>query len=71
GVGIIGVAGGYGSRDSLLGFQANPHCRVAAVCDINEGAVKQIARGNRLPQRADGTYDFLSHAVMVTVGVRF
>lgn len=49
GVGIIGAAGGYGSRDSLPGFQANPRTEVVGVCDVNEARVKQIARGNKIP----------------------
>jgi UDP-N-acetylglucosamine 3-dehydrogenase len=49
GVGIIGAAGSYASRDSLLGFQANPHTQVTAVCDLNADVVKQIARGNSIP----------------------
>ena len=46
GVGIIGAAGSYGSRDSLPGFGANPHTSVVAVCDLHEAAVRTIARAN-------------------------
>lgn len=49
GVGLIGAGGGYGSRDSLPGFQANPHVAVVAICDKDEDRVRVIARGNGVP----------------------
>lgn len=48
GVGIIGAAGSYGSRDSLPGFKANADATVVAVCDVHESAVQTIARSNQI-----------------------
>ena len=49
GVGIIGAAGSYGSRDSLPGFRANPRADIVAVCDLHETALRTIARANGVP----------------------